>query len=134
MRRRLTSSPSGLASVGRRSKIIDGNSHSRRQTSDAAAVAERVVDRVVPLPHGRRVQREHLHPQQWRRVDVERHQFGARAKSVSVATPRRTLTPQREPRWLWIGLRWPLRQQSTSAWYAGPLCTRLRKYRAGLKV
>ena len=42
--------------------------------------------------------------------------LGARPNTVSVATPRSTLTPQCEPRWLWIGLRCPLRQQRTSAW------------------
>src|SRR5215213_4862130 len=41
---------------------------------DSAAEGERVVHRVVPFGDGRRVQREHVHPQQRRRIDVQRHQ------------------------------------------------------------
>src|ERR1035438_7857421 len=55
----------------------------------------------------------------------------ARSKTVSSAVPWRTRTPQLEPRWSWMGLRWPFRQQRTSAWYAGPVCRRLRREAAG---
>ena len=41
--------------------------------------------------------------------------LGANSKKVCVSVPRRTRTAQQEPRWSWMGERWPFFQHRTQA-------------------